>query len=121
MLRYGVFVLLVLMSMGMLIFVCRFELRTKTPIHLFYDCDMGLWHGYIARQECLELRRSDTLLVMQTSVGDVKYIVDGIVQEPAAWHFTLLPIVEEETEDTYREGFIFTGREKIRDMIPLAR
>lgn len=116
-LRYGVFVLLVLMSAGILFFVCSYELRVKTPIHLFYDSQKHCWHGYLADQQCVNLQPKDTLLVVQTSVGDVPYIVEHIVPEPEMLHIILLPMKSETHTNTYREGYIYIGKEKIKDKI----
>ncbi len=111
-LRYGVFVLLVLMSAGILSFVCSFELLVKTPIHLFYDSHQQCWHGYLADQQCVSLQSKDTLLVVQTSVGDVTYVVEHIVPEPGMLHIILLPMKNETHTNTYREGFVYIGKKK---------
>ncbi len=116
-LRYGVFVLLVLMSAGTLSFVCGFELRVKTPIHLFYDSHGHRWHGYPADPRCAGFQPGDTLTVVQTSVGDIPYIVERIVPEPGTLHMTLLPLREEPLPGTYAEGFVFVGKERLVDKI----
>lgn len=116
-LRYGVFVLLVLMSAGILSFVCSFELRVKTPIHLFYDSQKHCWHGYLSDQQCVSLQPKDTLLVVQTSVGDVPYVVEQIVPEPGMSHVALRPIKKETFPNTYSEGFVYVGKEKLKDKI----
>lgn len=81
-LRYGVFALLGLMSAGILFFVCSFELRVKTPIHLFYDNHGDYWHGYLANQKKVPFQVHDTLSVVQTSIGDISCIVENITFEP---------------------------------------
>lgn len=116
-LRYGVFVLLVLMSAGILSFVCSFELRVKIPIHLFYDSHKHCWHGYLANQQCVNLQPKDTLLVMQTSIGDVPYIVEHIASEPGMLHIELRPIKKKIFPNTYCEGYVYVGKEKIKDKI----
>ena len=118
-LRYGVFVLLVLMCAGMMVFVCSFELRVRAPIHLFYDGEGERWHGYVARHEGFGVHRGDTLLVVQTAAGDVRYVVDSIVPEPSMWHITLLPVGRETVADSYREGFVFVGRRKMISFLRL--
>lgn len=81
-LRYGVFALLGLMSAGILFFVYSFELRVKTPIHLFYDNHGDYWHGYLANQKKVPFQVHDTLSVVQTSIGDISCIVENITFEP---------------------------------------
>lgn len=115
--RYGVFALLVMMSVGMLFFVCTFETRVKAQIHFFYDNHEHCWHGYLTRQEHIKFHPKDTLVVVQTSVGDIACIVESIVVESDMLHITLLPMKEETPSYTYIEGFIYVGRENIRDKI----
>lgn len=116
-LRYGVFVLLVLMSAGILFFVCSFKLRVKAPIHLFYDSHEHYWHGYLANQNNVAFQPQDTLLVVQTSMGDLSYIVESIAAEPGMLHITLLPLKKETSPNTYSEGFVYVGREDILNKI----
>lgn len=115
--RYGVFLLLILMSAGMLFFICSFELRTKCPIHLFYDRHDSLWYGYIASLENVGIQQQDTLQVVQTSMGDVSYIVEGITSEPAMLRIKLSPVRKVTFPETYSEGFLYVGKERIRDKI----
>lgn len=116
-LRYGVFVLLTLMSSGILFFVCSFELRVKVPIHLFYDSHEHSWHGYVASLKSTEIQLQDTLVVVQTPMGDIPYIVENITSEPGMAHIKLLSIKKETLPITYCEGFIYVGKEKIKDKI----
>lgn len=115
--RYGVFVLLILMSIGILFFICSFELRIKSPIHLFYDSHDHFWHGYIEHQKDFGIQPQDTLVVIQTSRGDISYIVENITLEPMMIHLRLSPAKRYLFPDTYIEGFIYVGKEKMRDKI----
>lgn len=116
-LRYGVFVLLVLMSAGMIFFVCSFELRVKTSIHLFYDGHEHCWHGYLSSPKNVGFQPQDTLLVVQTSMGDISYIVESIVTEPGMLHITLQSLKKETFPNTYSEGFVYVGKEDLLDKI----
>ncbi len=116
-LRYGVFALLGLMSAGILFFVCSFELRVKTPIHLFYDNHGDYWHGYLANQKKVPFQVHDTLSVVQTSIGDISCIVENITFEPGMLHVALRPIKKEIFSNTYSEGFVYVGKEKLKDKI----
>lgn len=116
-LRYGAFALLGLMSAGILFFVCSFELRVKTPIHLFYDSHGDYWHGYLANQKNIPFQAHDTLLVVQTSIGDISYIIENVTLEPGMLHVSLRPVKKEIFSNTYSEGFIYVGKEKIKDKI----
>lgn len=116
-LRYGVFALLGLMSAGILFFVCSFELRVKTPIHLFYDNHGDYWHGYLANQKKVPFQVHDTLSVVQTSIGDISCIVENITFEPRMLHVALRPIKKEIFSNTYSEGFVYVGKEKLKDKI----
>jgi len=112
--RYGVFVLLVMMITGILFFVCNFELRNKTSIHLFYDCRERCWHGYIAEQKNVAFQGKDTLSVIQTSIGDILYIVERIEVEPGMVHLILRRVEPAQLPNTYYDGFVYLGKEKIK-------
>lgn len=116
-LRYGVFVLLFLMSFGLLFFVCNFELRVKTAIHLFYDNHDCLWHGYITPANPMDFQPQDTLWVVQTPVGDCSYVIRNVELEKTTIHLTLQSLEQKNFSDTYCEGFVFAGRVKIKDKI----
>lgn len=112
-LRYGVFAILGLMCSGILFFVCSFELRVKTPIHLFYDSHKHYWHGYLAEQENISFQLQDTLLIVQTSMGNIPCIVENVLLEPGMLHFALRPIKKDTLPNTYLEGFVYVGKDKI--------
>ena len=116
-LRYGVFALLGLMSSGILFFVCSFELRVKAPIHLFYDSNKHYWHGYLAEHKNAAFQPLDTLRIIQTSMGDFQCIVENIASEHGMLHIALRPIRKEVFPNTYCEGFVYVGKEKIKDKI----
>ena len=116
-LRYGVFALLGLMSSGILFFVCSFELRVKAPIHLFYDSNKHYWHGYLAEHKNAAFQPLDTLRIIQTSMGDFQCIVENIASEPGMLHIALRPIRKEVFPNTYCEGFVYVGKEEIKDKI----
>ncbi|MDE5560866.1 MAG: hypothetical protein K2J00_03540 [Bacteroidaceae bacterium] len=115
--RYGVFLLLILMSIGILFFICSFELRTKCSIRLFYDRHDSSWYGYIANRENVGIRLQDTLQVVQTSMGDVSYIVESIALEPDMLRIKLSPVRKDTFPDTFSEGFLYVGKERIIDKI----
>lgn len=115
-LRYGVLSLLGLMSSGLLFFVCSFELRVKAPIHLFYDNRKHYWHGYLELKN-VKFQPKDTLLVVQTSMGDMPFIVENIALEPGMLHIELRPIKKKIFPNTYCEGYVYVGKEKIKDKI----
>ena len=116
-LRYGVFALLALMSAGILYFVCSFELRVKAPIHLFYDGNGHCWQGYLAAQGKASFQPHDTLRVVQTPAGDFPCIVESVAVEPGMLRLTLRPVRKYALPDTYCEGFVFVGKERIMDKI----
>lgn len=116
-LRYGVFALLALMSAGILYFVCSFEIRVKAPIHLFYDGNGHCWKGYLSAQGKVSFQPHDTLRVVQTPAGDFTCIVESVAVDPGMLRLTLRPVRKYTLPDTYCEGFVFVGKERIMDKI----
>ncbi len=116
-LRYGVFALLALMTSGVLFFECSFELRVKMPVRLFYDSHERSWHGYIASLKSSEIKPRDTLVVVQTPMGDVPFVVENITPESGMLHIKFLPVSKDTLPVTYCEGFVYMGKEKIVDKI----
>lgn len=115
--RYGVFAMLVLMCSGILFLVFTFEISIKIPIQLFYDNHEHYWHGYIVNKEHVELHANDTILAVQTAMGDVPYIIKHIELESEVLHTILIPIKKETFSNTYSEGFIYMGKVKLKDKI----
>lgn len=116
-LRYGVFLLLTLMSVGLLYFVCNFELRVKAPIHLFFDHHDRSWQGYMTDQRIVPFHPRDTLLVVQTTMGDVPFIVESIAPESGLIKMKLIPVGNSSFPNTYSDGFVFVGKEKLKDKV----
>ena len=53
----------------------------------------------------------------QTSIGDISCIVENITFEPRMLHVALRPIKKETFPNTYSEGFVYVGKEKLKDKI----
>ena len=117
-LRYGVFVLLFFMSLGLLHFVCNFELHVKTPIHLFYNSNDGSWYGYISNQEAVEFKPNDTLMILQSSMGNWPCCIENINKESGLLRIKLTPTDKDKAfVNTYSEGFIYNKKKKMKDRI----
>lgn len=116
-LRYGVFVLLVLLSAGILYFVCRFEIRTKCAIHLFHDSHDRYWYGYISGPADFPYEHGDTLSVDMTQEGNICFIVDSLIPETGMLRIKLIQITPTHLMNTYNEGFVFAGKSKIKDRL----
>ncbi len=116
-LRYGVFVILILMSIGVLYFVCSFGMRTKAAVHLCYDRHDGYWYGYVPAASGLPVQPRDTLPVVQTVMGDVSFIVESVTAEPGTLRLRLVPVGDVPSANTYSEGYVYVGEERILDKI----
>ena len=84
---------------------------------LFYDSNKHYWHGYLAEHKNAAFQPLDTLRIIQTSMGDFQCIVENIASEPGMLHIALRPIRKEVFPNTYCEGFVYVGKEKIKDKI----
>lgn len=118
-LRYGVFLLLALMSAGLLCFVHDFELRVKAPVHLFHDGHDRSWIGYVpVGQKDARFQPNDTLVVVQTPMGDIPYIVESVTPETGMLRLKLILVTHDSLfTNSYCEGFVYIGREKIMNKI----
>jgi hypothetical protein len=59
----------------------------------------------------------DTLLVVQTTMGDVPFIVESIAPESGLIKMKLIPVGNSSFPNTYSDGFVFVGKEKLKDKV----
>lgn len=119
-LRYGVFVILFLMMTGLTWLANNYEIRTKFPISLVISGQC--YKTYMGHIPDLFFQKNDTVIISQTPYGDLPFMIDTIYNEPASTVFLLHPLDEKKFLDatkgnTYMKGYIFTGKERLRDMI----
>ena len=118
--KYGVFSILSIMVIGMAWIAEYYEIQVKQPIHLVVSNDRC--KVYINRQSNLILHQNDIISVSQTLYGNLHFIVDSIYNEVTFTVFLVHPQEEnnfrERTQgDTYIEGYVSLGREKVREML----
>ncbi len=116
-LRYGVFFLIILMSTGILYLVFNFELRTKTPIHLYFDHHDNSWYGYISGPPNVPFTSDDTLYVVQTAIGDIPFVVKHLKTEEKFTKMNLKSIEDHVLPNDFYEGFVYIGTEKLKDKV----
>ena len=117
--KYGVFSILFIMVIGMVWIAEYYEIQVKQPMHLVVSEDRC--KVYINRQSNLILHKDDTLSVSQTLYGNLHFIVDSTYNEATFSVFLVHPREEnnfqERTQgDTYSEGYMILGREKVREV-----
>ncbi|WP_278786102.1 hypothetical protein [Prevotella histicola] len=117
--KYGVFSILFIMVIGMVWIAEYYEIQVKQPMHLVVSEDRC--KVYINRQSNLILHKDDTLSVSQTLYGNLHFIVDSTYNEATFSVFLVHPREEnnfqERTQgDTYIEGYMILGREKVREV-----
>ena len=121
-LRYGVFAILVLMLVGILFILNRFDMRTKQAVNLVVGA--GPCRVYTTPTAVFRPQPGDTLRVGQTAHGDLPpLVVDSVRREPSS--LVLYVYCPEGFDrlrstlggDTYATGYIFVGREKLRDKV----
>jgi len=118
--KYGVFSILFIMVIGMAWIAEYYEIQVKQPIHLVVSgnrCKV-----YINRQSNLILHQNDIISVSQTLYGNLHFIVDSIYKEATFSVFLVHPQEENHFQeriqgDTYIEGYVSLGREKVREML----
>ena len=118
--KYGVFSILSIMVIGMAWIAEYYEIQVKQPIHLVVLDDRC--KVYVNRKSNLILHQNDIISVSQTLYGNLHFIVDSIYNEVTFTVFLVHPQEEnnfrERTQgDTYIEGYVSLGREKVREML----
>lgn len=121
-LRYGVFVLLLLMVTGILFFLERFEIREKSTVQIFVVSE-HLCRCYTELDGTSHFQKGDTLEIEQTITGNQKFILDSTSTEPRhrVW---MLRSLNPETDmkvllrgNSYTQGFIFKKKTKLRKLV----
>ena len=117
--RYGVFSILAVMVAGLALIAARYKVRVKEPVTFFATSGGG--KVYTAYASAF-FEAGDTLTMCQTAYGDLRLVVDSILREPAAFVFCVRPVNAEELArrmagNTYATGFLFTGKERILDLM----
>ncbi|MBO5181392.1 MAG: hypothetical protein J6B92_05840 [Paraprevotella sp.] len=118
--RYGVFSILAVMVAGLALIAARYKVRVKEPVTFFATSEGG--KVYTAYASAFSFEAGDTLTVCQTAYGDLRLVVDSILQEPAAFVFCVRPVNAEDfarrmAGNTYATGFLFTGKERMLDLM----
>lgn len=131
-LRYGAYLLLFLLLLGIWHFGQHFSLHTKTQLQVFrsscsHDASHSLWHGYSSLPLSTLPQPNDTLHLQQTSIGSLSFLVISSHREPSHSCLLLLPLrplpssitssSPSSPSDTFLEGYIYTGEETIFSLL----
>lgn len=108
------------MVIGMAWIAEYYEIQVKQPIHLVVLDDRC--KVYVNRKSNLILHQNDIISVSQTLYGNLHFIVDSIYNEVTFTVFLVHPQEENNFRerpqgDTYIEGYVSLGREKVREML----
>lgn len=121
-LKYGVFVILFVMSLGLLIIINHFEVYSKAPVNLIVP-EEGICMAYITYNNDIDLNIGDTIEITQTLGGNICFIVQSVNKEPSNLRVNLYPVDEKMKiqeklgGNTFSSGYIFTGKSKLRQLI----
>lgn len=120
--RYGVFVILTVMTLGLLLILDRFDIQSKASVNLIV-INQRTCNAYIANNQEFNLSIGDSVLIKQTIGGDLMFEVEKINQEPSNVVLQLCPLDEKIDilqmfgNNTFTSGYIFTGKMKLRKLI----
>ena len=117
--RYGVFSVLAVMVAGMVWIARYYDVRVKQPV-----CFVMVGDGcriYIPTTAQAAYNKGDTICVSQTPYGDFSFVADSVFVEKSHNVIIAIPIGGKGVNaatcgDSYMEGFVFMGKEKISDM-----
>lgn len=122
-LRYGVPAILLLMAAGVAVMLESIEIRTKSPVTLVVRGNDACTAYIAAPPQDFAFGCGDTLTVEQTPGGTVRFVVNGLRQEPAATVAELgtadrrIPLIQTFGGNTCTTGYIFTGKVKLRQLV----
>lgn len=120
--RYGVFVILTVMTLGLLLILDRFDIQSKASVNLIV-INQRTCIAYIANNQEFNLSIGDSVLIKQTIGGDLMFEVEKINQEPSNVVLQLCPLDENKDilqifgQNTFTPGYIFTGKMKLLNLI----
>ncbi len=118
--RYGVFVILAIMFAGIVFITDGLELQDKKAVNIVAgksSCRIYMdWDGSALPAH------GDTLYIVQTRHGDMKFVADTAWVESTnavvRSHIPAPHCVKERMQgDTYSPGYILAGKKKLRDMV----
>ena len=121
-LRYLIFVILIIMSLGLLVILDGFEIRSKTSINLFVLND-STCKSYMAYSTDYYPQKGDTIEICQTIGGDISFVIKDKRHEPANLVFLLestdknINMPDKLSKNSFTSGFIFTDKIKLRELI----
>ena len=121
-LRYGTFLLLLVLLAGTLVILCRFTLRTKTPLEIF-STGHAAAVAYMDKEASPVPRNGDTLNVTTGSGVAVRFLVVSVREEPAAWVLRLesaspLSEMERAMQGNSRQTvYLHTGRLRLINLV----
>lgn len=119
-LRYGVFAVLAIMLTGIAWMAESYTIRVKQSVTLFVTG--ACCKAYVSGTDGFTCHPGDTFTIHQTPFGDLAFIIDSVCQEPSSAVFSLHPqdsirFSQAMNGNSYASGFIFTGREKMGELI----
>lgn len=119
-LRYGTFVLITLLLVGLSCLLHYVHIPMKQRIVLVHTPQMC--KAYLPRSANKPTLRIDTLTVYQTAHGSFSFTIDSVIAEPMAMVLQLTPCDKSRFEqgrfgNTLLEGYIFVGQESLYAML----
>ena len=114
-LHYGVFAILLAMVVGLFLILNTFSIRQKVPVQILVT-DKMYARAYIPSTPSMSVPiPNDTLYVIQSSGGDITFIVDSICEERnnivlALRSTSPVNLSEQLGCNTYTQGYIYTKR-----------
>ncbi len=111
---------MLLMVVGLWGFVSNYRIRGKQSVILFVGGD-GC-KAYVSGAAAVSFQRGDTLVIRQTSYGDLSLIIDSLAVEPLSRVLFLHPLkphdfARQMAGNTYADGFLYSASETIGQLI----
>ena len=118
--RYGIFCILSIMSIGLYLITNNFSIHIKQPIQLVlaeYN-----YKAYISHTIYFTPHKNDSLTINQTVYGNFTFIIDSVYKEPSFMVLLLHPENKNSftqciNGESFIKGYIYIGKENIQELI----
>lgn len=120
-LRYGVFLILIIMAIGLVFILRALSIRQKTSVQIFVIAAQSA-KAYIV-PPVPAFRQGSPLEIVQTAGGDIAFKVDSVYAESGGSVLlltptdTTIPMQERLGGSSHAQGYIYTGRTPLLKLV----
>lgn len=120
--HYGVFAILALMCIGLFFLLRTLSIRQKSPVQLFITGPQTARAYLTPGPDIPRPTTGDTLHILQTTAGDMTFVIERLAEEPGELALTLRPLGTPNLGQTlgghtHTSGYVYTGRTPLMRLV----